>query len=118
MILTDEQIESLGADLENITGIDSVDFESTDENENDIIRIIGEGGYNVDWTDREGRHPWVQQEFEINLNELSYTCESNCSSKDGRHDETSNRDGEVNEVNDLAEAIECDFSDIAHEIDG
>ena len=96
-------------DLENINGIDDVDIEEG--------QAFGRGGYNVDWTDREGRHPYAEFELKINLADLSYEVRGECSTEDGRHDEESSRNGAVMNISDLAEAIDSDISDICHEID-
>ena len=107
MNFTEKQLYNLQTDLENINGINQVDIEEDN--------VSGSGGY---WCDREGRHPWVEFELKIDLSDLSYKIEGNCSSKAGDIDETSDRAGSCNKIEDLAEVIEGEISDICHEIDG
>jgi len=100
--------------LTDIKGIESVDI--TDEN-GDEIR--GYGGFNADWTDREGRHPWVDLEFTIDLQAFKYSCSAELGSKAGDLHEESERSGSFDmdiDIEDLKEIIENEFSSISHEV--
>ena len=56
-----------------------------DENET-IIGISIRVWHNVDWTDREGRHPWLEIYADINFKKKKITAYGTIESKDGRID--------------------------------
>ena len=115
---TDEQWNKFFGELEDIHGIDWVEpNDCNDEDENDLYEIYGTGGYNVDWCDREGRHPWVDLKFTIDLEEMTYECEGELESKAGDLYEHSERKGSFDKINGLPGRIDDEFSDIAHEVE-
>jgi len=48
--------------------------------------LYGSAGYNVEWCDREGRHPWVDITLSLN-SKGNYKVTVHVGSKDGRIDE-------------------------------
>jgi len=116
MKLSEKQNNNLYDGLVNINGINDVEIETSGDDENwpiNAVSVWGRGGYNVDWCDREGRHPYAEFELDIDLEELSYKVKGVL----WYHDETSERTGQVKSIDDLANAINGDISDICHEID-
>ena len=50
----------------------------------DGLTFYGTGGTNVEWTDREGRHPWYDLTLEFSLKTGEYKMTMDLGSKDGR----------------------------------
>ena len=105
------KIAELENELWNVSNIDFVEYDS----ETGII--TGDGGFNVDWCDREGRHPWVDQEFTINILEGTIECKVNISSKDGKIDGNYKKTFTFECIENVIEIVEQSFDEMLHEMD-
>ena len=95
-------------------GSESFDVELWDEED---LTFKGTGGYNVCWTDREERHPWVDVTVEYCLTTMEYKVEAVLESKDGRLYEDAERSGTFSEDTDIQSLIEDCIDEVCHDVE-
>jgi len=100
--------------LEELEKLHNIQFVEYDD-ETNIIK--GNGGFNVDWCDREGRHPWVELSFEVDMDDNTIECKGNISSKAGDIDIDGDEKSTFENIDEVVDEVEYLFSQILHEIE-
>ena len=95
----------------------SLDIEP-DWNENDdIIGLQIKVECNVDWTDREGRHPWMEKSVTVDFENMTMKGEATLESKDGRIDESAEDESTFTELTQVADFVVDMLQEMEYEMD-
>jgi len=106
---TDDELNKIyddapsGWEISGYYGTEEIDVEIWDE---EALVFRGENGYNVNWCDREGRHPWCDVIVEYSLTKGTYKVVAELGSKDGRIDEKDEESGTFTDITNLYNIIE------------
>ena len=117
---TDEELDKIyddapnGWDISGHYGTEEIEVEIWDE---EALVFRGENGYNVDWTDREGRHPWCDVIVEYSLTEGTYKVVAELGSKDGSIDEDDEDSGTFTNIADLYSIIEAAIDEVCRNVE-
>jgi len=114
MKLTEKQVDKMYDIIEKeMQDVDNVDVEDT--------YMSGSHGYSVDWYDREGRHPWVQVDFQVDFEKMLYNVDGNIGDKAGTFDiARARRARAINSdlsIEEIPEWLECIVDDICHDLE-
>jgi hypothetical protein len=98
----------------------NIEFTGDEEDENEVPIIDGvdvKVEHNVDWTDREERHPWVEIEVHVDFVEKTIELTGNISSKDGRIDEDVKDSSSFDDIDEIADTIADMVQEAEYELD-
>jgi hypothetical protein len=96
----------------------NIEYDGEDENSIDSMGVKVE--YNADFTDRDGRHPWIEISVHVDFEEMTIKGEGEITSKDDyRIDDNAESATEFSdfEVNVIASQIESIISEIGDELE-
>jgi hypothetical protein len=95
-----------------------IEYDGLEEDIYDSVNIKVE--YNADFTDRDGRHPWIEISVHVDFEEMTIKGEGGITSKDDyRIDDNAESATEFSdfEVNVIASQIESIISEIGYELE-